>query len=176
MIEIITLGKLAPSISAELRQKLDELFGSCRISNSSLGLPESAYDPKRHQYKADPLLVELLKNSSGSIADKTLGITDADLYSGGLNFIFGKAIVGGRAGIISTRRLDPKFYGRREDEKLFSTRILKEAVHELGHCFGLGHCRDEECVMVFSNSIEDVDRKGVGFCDECRERLGIVIS
>jgi hypothetical protein len=29
---------------------------------------------------------------------------------------------------------------------------LKEAMHELGHTFGLGHCADPACVMWFSNN------------------------
>lgn len=170
MIKIITFGKLDASLLEELRRELDEIFGSCGIS-SSAPLPASAYDPKRGQYRADPILAEMMKHSGGSPMDKTLGVADVDLYSGGLNFIFGKAVVGGGICLISVKRLDPRFYGRGEDRRLFSQRTLKEAVHELGHCFGLGHCGNAECVMVFSNSIEDVDGKGVEFCGSCRRRL-----
>jgi predicted Zn-dependent protease len=30
---------------------------------------------------------------------------------------------------------------------LFAERALKEAVHELGYTFGLGHCGNPRCVM-----------------------------
>jgi len=50
-------------------------------------------------------------------------------------------------------------------------RAVKEAVHELGHTFGLDHCSDPRCVMHFSNMLADTDRKGREFCPSCRARL-----
>ncbi|MEW6586377.1 MAG: hypothetical protein AB1442_12300 [Nitrospirota bacterium] len=35
------------------------------------------------------------------------------------------------------------------------------------------HCDHPHCIMYFSNSIIDTDRKGPGFCRLCEERLGI---
>nr|WP_243666411.1 matrixin family metalloprotease [Vulcanisaeta sp. JCM 16159] len=49
--------------------------------------------------------------------------------------------------------------------------MLKEVLHELGHSFGLDHCADPRCVMYFSNTIEDTDRKGPGYCQRCMARL-----
>jgi len=57
------------------------------------------------------------------------------------------------------------------DKGLFRERILKEAVHELGHTFGLSHCSSPSCVMFFSNSLPGTDRKKSDFCPECRRRL-----
>ena len=34
---------------------------------------------------------------------------------------------------------------------MFNDRIAKEAIHELGHSFGLFHCNNKRCVMYFSN-------------------------
>jgi archaemetzincin len=48
---------------------------------------------------------------------------------------------------------------------------MKEAVHELGHTYGLSHCRDIHCVMCFSNTLGDTDRKGVRFCAACEPKL-----
>lgn len=59
-------------------------------------------------------------------------------------------------------------------ESLFHLRAVKEAVHELGHTYGLGHCRNPRCVMSFSNSLRDVDRKERDFCPSCRRKLAIV--
>ena len=53
-----------------------------------------------------------------------------------------------------------EFYGLPRDENLFRERALTEAVHELGHTYGLGHCPVSTCVMHFSNSLHDTDLKG----------------
>jgi predicted Zn-dependent protease len=52
---------------------------------------------------------------------------------------------------------------------LLEERTIKEAVHELGHVFLLRHCPTPECVMHFSNSLQDTDYKSKEFCPECRK-------
>lgn len=76
-------------------------------------------------------------------------------------------------------RLRQEFYGLPSDPGLFRERAKKEAVHELGHVFGLLHCPDQRCVMHFSNSIAETDLKGWRLCGRCREMLedsGVVLS
>jgi len=124
-------------------------------------LPRSAYVPTRGQYRAESLLAMV----SGYDAPHGLGITHRDLFARGLNFVFGIAMPGG-ACVVSTARLVAG-----ADEALFRSRLLKEAVHELGHTLGLGHCPDTRCVMHFSNSLADTDRKGDAYCGRCSARL-----
>lgn len=87
-----------------------------------------------------------------------------------LNFVFGLADRATARAIIALPRLRQSFYGLPDDIALFRERAIKEAVHELGHTFGLGHCRDRRCVMAFSNSLADTDRKGQEFCERCQAR------
>ena len=100
-----------------------------------------------------------------------MGITEVDLYVPKLNFVFGQAECPGKIAVISLFRLKPEFYGQASNVKLFLERTLKEAVHELGHTLGLGHCRHSFCVMFFSNSIMDTDRKETNFCIECQKTI-----
>ena len=46
----------------------------------------------------------------------------------------------------------------------FRRRAATEAIHELGHTYGLGHCDNPRCVMWFSNTLSETDRKGTEFC------------
>jgi archaemetzincin len=73
--------------------------------------------------------------------------------------------------IVAVPRLRQSYYRLPEDADIFRQRVVKEAIHELGHVFGLEHCHDRRCVMAFSNSLEDTDYKGSEFCPECHRDL-----
>jgi len=47
-------------------------------------------------------------------------------------------------------------------------RIVKEAIHELGHTFNLRHCQEHSCIMHYCRSEEDVDRKSDELCRYCK--------
>ncbi|MFQ5892664.1 MAG: hypothetical protein ACE5HW_07710, partial [Candidatus Methanofastidiosia archaeon] len=55
--------------------------------------------------------------------------------------------------------------------EVFLERVLKEAIHELGHTFGLRQCKNSRCVMFFSNSLWDTDYKSKEYCEICRSYL-----
>jgi len=125
-------------------------------------LPQGAFDARRGQFHADALLGLALSVS----AERVLAVTDVDLYAGDLNFVFGIAQPSGKACAVSLFRL---CLGA--DEQRFRGRVLKEAMHELGHTLGLAHCADPGCVMWFSNTLGETDRKGAAYCSRCEERL-----
>jgi archaemetzincin len=53
----------------------------------------------------------------------------------------------------------------------FLSRIVKEAVHELGHTFQLRHCREHTCLMHYCRNESDVDRKSDQLCRYCKVLL-----
>ena len=170
VIHLIPLGKVEKDLLNYLASQISQIF-SCSVEiEKSLPEPEYAYDRRRNQYYADPILKKL-EQGDWKEKEKMLGIVDLDLYTSGLNFVFGEASLNGKVAIIALPRLREGFYGLSDDKDLYYRRALKEAVHELGHTFGLNHCQYKRCVMYFSNSLYDTDRKGEGFCKDCRKKL-----
>ncbi len=134
--------------------------------------PDFAYDPVRRQHHSTALLSALAENYRDGDA-KILGVAEPDLFIPILTFVFGEAQLGGTASVISVARLRQTYYGLPEDPEIYYHRAEKEALHELGHTLGLIHCESYECVMHFSNGIEEVDLKGDRFCPLCASKIGL---
>jgi len=130
-----------------------------------------AFNPERNQYLGRVFLPTLSALGERLNAVAVLGLTELDLYEEGLNFIFGLANPSLRSAIVSVHRLRNEFYGLEPDDGLLLERAIKEAMHELGHVFGLSHCPNPRCVMHFSNSLLDTDVKGPLYCPRCEEKL-----
>ncbi len=133
-----------------------------------------AFAPDRGQYHATLILAALLRHLPDE-RSKILGITSVDLYIPVLTFVFGQAQLDGPGAVVSTFRLRNEFYGLLPNEGLLVERTIKEAVHELGHGFGLVHCPEPACVMHASSYVEEVDTKPAEFCSRCQGVLGGVL-
>jgi archaemetzincin len=170
-IQIVPVGKVDPALLDYLALSLsDGVGGTCAVARKGID-PRDAFDTARQQFHSTLLLTRLAALATPA-GGRTLGVADVDLFIPILTFVFGEAQIGGTAAVFSATRLKPEFYGLPEDEVLLYERCEKEALHELGHTFGLVHCPDYACVMHYANSIEDVDLKSASWCRECgRKRL-----
>jgi archaemetzincin len=169
-ILIVPVGIVGREILEYLAISLPDVIGTmCRVAD--LGIePSDAYSPARRQYHSTRLLTELAAFEACE-GDKILGVADVDLFIPIFTFVFGEAQLGGHAALFSLQRLRQQFYGLPEDYRLFYERCEKEAAHELGHAYGLPHCASYDCVMHFSNSVEQVDIKAALFCTDCAASL-----
>jgi len=165
------IGNVERAVVDVIERELGKKFGVKVEQREAIKVPGETFDRIRGQYVSSEILHKLRGSATLDERDKMLGITDVDLYTEGLNFVFGEAELGGQRAIISLTRLHQSFYSLPEDRTIFLERAKKEAVHELGHVFGLVHCPDPECVMHFSNSLQDTDGKSASFCPRCREHL-----
>jgi len=137
------------------------------VVEKSMPLARQACNATRRQYHSTQILTRISDYLQRAGNEYVLGVTEVDLYVPNYNFVFGEAGCPGNVALISLCRLKPEFYGEPPDKKLFQERALKEAVHEIGHALGVEHCKNPLCVMFFSLSIKDTDRKGARFCDDC---------
>jgi archaemetzincin len=168
-IAVLPIGQVNVDALDFIQCGLKEHFfeAEAYLIQPSMPMPSEAYSSSRRQYHSTLLLAQMRTHFGNLEPQYILGVTEVDLYAAGLNFVFGEAQCPGKFAIISLLRLKPEFYGEICDNSLFLARAVKEAVHEVGHVIGLGHCSNPMCVMYFSNSIEDTDRKQVKFCDDC---------
>ena len=150
------------SLKAAIAEKFEN---DCRILGA-LEIPDDAFDPQRKQYASTPVLREIVATAPAD-TKKILGVVDVDLCVPILTFVFGRAQMNGKAAVVSLFRLRQEYYGLTPNPDLLRARASKEAMHELGHTFGLTHCADCRCVMYLSNSVRNIDIKARDFCEGC---------
>jgi archaemetzincin len=131
---------------------------------------EQGRDPIRNQYNSTWILSQLLKQAPEDSC-KILGITEVDLYIPVLTYVFGEAQLNGKAAVVSSYRLRDELYGLPKNPQKLKERLEKEAIHELGHTFGLIHCRTPGCVMYPTTYAEEIDFKSKEFCKVCSDFL-----
>jgi len=171
-VNIIPIEDVSKTVIKTISEHLKEAYPIVEGVNlePEVELPSEAYDADRDQYRAE-IILQHFSSRFASKKGKILMITSEDLYSLGLNFIFGQAQKPGKFSLISLHRLRPKFWRDEKDLDLFLNRAVKETIHEIGHTLGLDHCEDRNCVMSFSNRIEHTDRKGVDLCEQCEGKI-----
>lgn len=132
------------------------------------------FDANRLQYNSTQILHILLRSDKIKNDSKAILLTDLDLFVPILTHVFGEAELNGRVAVVSSHRLHSEYYGLPKNIGLIQERITKEIIHELGHTFGLLHCKYADCVMQSSTYVEDVDLKGMNFCNSCKSQFIIV--
>ena len=163
---LVALGPIDPDILRSLQTSLAKFLPlPVRVLHPK-PLPPQTYHVMRHQYHATQLLEYLLGDDSDAL--RILGLTAEDLYIPIFTFVFGEAQLDGKAAVISTFRLRGDADGSTPPKSPVLGRILKLSLHELGHTFGLEHCREDGCVMGFSSNLEKLDQKNIAFCDYCQ--------
>ncbi len=145
-----------------VKKVLKEEYNQAIVSAGKFHIPIASFNPFRNQYDASRL-IDFTSNNFDKECDKHLLIVDVDLYTPRYNFIFGLAETQRSAAIVSLYRL--------AGNGLIQERLKKEVIHEVGHLFGIEHCAVPTCVMYFSNTIEDTDKKNVNLCINCRRKF-----
>ncbi len=158
LIALVRIGTVPSSQVEALVPTVASAFDRDVFVAGSVDLPPQAFDPERRQYLSTVIL-EVLTSMRRPGWERVLGIADVDLFASRLNFVFGEADAGSGVAVMSLARLHDR------DTTVFHRRAETEAIHELGHTYGLGHCRDPRCVMWFSNTLAESDLKGTRFCE-----------
>lgn len=166
VVALAPVGDTSLAVLPGIRPAVGESFG-CEVAIApAVPLPDSAWSAERRQYLSTAILDSLARRKQAGW-ERLLGIADVDLYVPRLNFVFGEGDPRRGVAVFSIARL-------RGSDEVFQKRAATEAIHELGHTYGLSHCDDPHCVMWFSNTLAETDRKGTRFCSRHARELAEV--
>ena len=155
----------------------DALYTLSRAFNANVNakylerVPLEFLDIVRNQYRADAINIWIYNNFAKVLERSVLivAIINVDAYVPGLNFVFGLATPSLNVATVYIPRL--RFGLSSKDVDRLVVRARKEVMHEVGHLLGLEHCVNPSCVMYFSNSVFDTDRKSWKYCEICASIL-----
>jgi archaemetzincin len=170
MMAVAPLGPAPGVVLAAMESALREALHFPVARAAAIPEPARAFDPRRGQWSSVAFLETLLRNLPEN-ASRLLGVTERDLFVPVLSFVYGQAQLGGRVAVVSLARLRPEFHGLPAAPALLARRAAAEAVHEVGHTFGLVHCTDRRCPMSLSIDLPDLDGKTATPCPACRALL-----
>jgi len=173
LLQLLPIGDVDDGLLKDLCPAIEEILCvPCKVLPVRLN-PGFAFHGERQQYHSSEIL-QRMQSFLSADSWRMLGIAAVDLYIPILTFVFGEAQMGGLCSVLSTHRLRQEFYGLPPDPELFRQRLIKEAVHELGHTLSLTHCDDYRCVMASSHAVEWIDLKESVLCGNCRDAAGPV--
>ena len=170
MLAVAPVGPAPAEVLAAMEAALHSAFGLPVARLAAIDEPAAAFSPKRGQWSSVAFLEALLARVPPAAA-RVLGVTERDLFVPVLSFVYGQAQLGGRVAVVSLARLRPEFHGLPGAPAALARRAATEAVHEVGHTFGLVHCADRRCPMSLSIDLPDLDGKTATPCPACRAML-----
>ena len=163
-IHIYRYGDFPIAKAKQLKAKLEKVYPSVNLADDAITLPKECYYKPRDRYSGTGLLDDLKKLRCGGYA---LGLTNRIIYQKNeispTFGIFGISYMGDSVSVISSLR--PRTFKTLSDDDLEELML-----HELGHAFGLPHCKDEKCIMVDAEHGYKFAQTQ-SFCSSCRNYL-----
>ena len=167
---LVSLGKVPQQVLDLAAGYIDTYLHRRPKILPAMDAPRYAYDHIRFQYNA-LTIIETLKSEFVGENEKVLALVEVDLFIPIFTHVFGEAELDGKCALVSLYRLKKAEDGTSVSWPVFSERLAKVALHELGHLYNLLHCTDENCLMRFASGLKEMDAVPLAFCRYCEAYL-----
>ena len=175
VIALVPFGDYNEKILEDLKFDLRDFYNKQVIVLKHIDIPEHYFNADVQQYPGDSLIA-LLKQFINDTIIEVAGFIRAPAFTMKKNpasqtRYYDENLLGighqpGNTCIISD------FTFRTEYQNLYSLRLKKVVIHEIGHNLGLSHCPDDKCVMSEKNgSTINLDNNGGDYCQKCKKIL-----
>lgn len=165
-IALTKMGRMPQTALRVIAANIQALLETPVEMLPEVAIPEEAFQHHRCQYDAG-LVLKYLARFSFPHHSRILAITDVDLCTPILTFVYGLAEVGLNLAIVSDFRLKHTKDGGMVSEDIYYERLAKVALHEIAHTFSLYHCETPKCLMRFSHGLSHLDDLDILFCERC---------
>jgi len=166
-IYIQPMGYVSQDKLKIIEENLTKTYNTEVIVLEKVKIPNEVRIKNTDRLSANKILK--IYNSISSFKNKKiLIITSKDIcttrFLNGKNFknwgIFGLGTINGSACVVSTFRIKS------------TSRLIKVAIHEIGHTKGLSHCENFKCVMTDAKGYgKNVDQARFNFCQKCSKKI-----
>ena len=171
---VVYLQPLGPAIPdadvTAVKGALEQFYAVPVTVLPRIELPRQAWYAPRKRWRAEKI-IEYLAGRKPADALRILGLT-ADDISTTKGKVFDWGVLGlgdldGPAGVISTFRC----HKGAKSEQHARERLMKVAVHEIGHTLSLPHCPTRGCLMEDAEGKVATTDGEYDLCERCRAKL-----
>ena len=164
-IALVPVGPLPRPVVEQVAMRLSRATGASVRVLPAVAVPPEAVDASRGQAHAALLLNALYFRKRPEV-EVLLGLTAADLYADGWQYLYGYSQPDGGVAIASVARPwgEMRAFAPWRASAAVAHKVL---VHELGHLLGLHHCRQARCAMNTVDHAAELDTLAPRYCPRC---------